>query len=1098
MNGDHGNDAPPSGERLERGKLLLHDALQRPAEDAARWVRDQLGDDLGLADYVCRLLSASRRESDFGAVRAAAHDFVRQQRPERVGRYRIVDTLGEGGMGVVYLAEQTDPVRREVALKLVRLGMDSAAIVRRFAQERQALAMMQHDGIAKVHDCGTSERGQPFFVMELVRGTPLVRYCDERRLSLPRRLQLLQQVCDAVQHAHQKGVVHRDLKPSNVLVVEVDGRPQVKVIDFGLAKALSAEREAGVTMTEAGQILGTLEYMAPEQADPRIRDVDTRADVYSLGVMLYELLVGSLPFADTELRAVGTVELQRILRDVEPERPSRRFAGQDEGARRRLAAERGTTPALLLRALHRDLDWVVVTAMQKRRDERYESPSALAGDLQRFLDHEPLRVGPPSAAYRLRKFARRHRAQVVTAAVVFATAVVGAVVSTTFAFTAYALADEKQELAEAEAGARRAATENADLLADKVREFDLLSGVVLRERAVADAAMLYPAWPERVDEMEQWLDGDVTRLRELRPQIERTLRDLRERALPRTPELVERDRRSHPEWPLYEQTLAWVEALRRAAAVRRGGPLTIPPVPPRYAGFDVAALNRLVLARMSPRPDHRSVPGEEALAVALGQLAAQKSAGTTQEPESLDLLAWAWLACGDLEQARRCQLLAVERGEGAAREKSRVRVEELEKAIAIADEELAMWEQKLAELKAEVDRPRRFEFALESQLFLHDALVELVDQIEAMERHEVVEVEHRLGWARRIGELTLAHPDAPVTWADARAAIAASERYGGSIALADEDVVGLVPIGANPATGLWEFYHLASAWDGSSDPAELDVPRPRVDGGYDVDDDTGMIFVLVPGGTYLMGAQAVDPSGPNYEADAKWYVGPVNKVSLAPFLLGKYEVTQGQWARLMRGTERQRYPSQYRAGVFLPRAGTRITADHPVSAVDWNTCDLLLRQHGLELPTEAQWEYACRAGTTTPWFCAPSELRRYVNIADRSAKLAAAEWAGFEAWDDGHVVTAPVDEMLPNPWGFWHMAGNLLEWCRDPLCNYAWAPRPGDGLRSDPSVTDRVVRGGAMIDQAMFAKSSMRTPQAPTTAVGHIGVRASRSLTPRE
>ncbi|MEZ6036426.1 MAG: SUMF1/EgtB/PvdO family nonheme iron enzyme [Planctomycetota bacterium] len=1109
MNGDRRDGAPPSGERLERGKLLLHDALQRPLDEATRWVRDELPDDPGLADYVCSLLLAQRRESDFGTVRAAAEDFVRQQRPEQVGRYRILDTLGEGGMGVVYLAEQTEPVRRQVALKLVRLGMDSAAVVRRFEHERQALALMEHGGIARVHDCGTTERGQPFFVMELVRGTPLARYCDERRLPVRQRLELLRQVCDAVQHAHQKGVVHRDLKPGNVLVVEADGRAQVKVIDFGLAKALrnehADEADGGATMTEAGQILGTLEYMAPEQADPRNRDVDTRADVYSLGVMLYELLVGSLPFADTQLRSAGMLELQRILRDVDPERPSQRFARHDEDARSRIAAERGTTPTALLRALRRDLDWVVVKAMQKHRAERYESPSALAGDLQRFLADEPLRAGPPSAAYRLRKFVRRYRAQVAAVSIVFATAVIGAVVSTGFAVTAYALADEKgrladekQQLAEAEADARRAATENADLLADKVREFDLLSGVVLHERAVATAATLFPAWPERIGEMERWLQGDVARLRELQPQIDRTLRDLHDRALPRTAALADRDRRSHPEWSLYEQTRAWVEALRRAAAVRRGAELQIPPVPAQYAGFDVAALNRLVLARMSPRPDHRTVHGEEPVAVALAQLAVDKAAGTAQEAESMDLLAWAWLACGDVERARHFQTLAVERGDGAQREKSRVRIGELAKAIEVADAELQEWEVRLAELKAEVERPRLFEFELESQLFLHDALVELRDQIELLERYQVVEVEHRLGWARRIGELTRAHPDAPTTWAAARAAIAASERYGGAIPLADEDVIGLVPIGANPATGLWEFYHLASAWDGSSDPAALKVPRPRADGGYDVGDDTGMIFVLVPGGTFMMGAQAADPDGANYEPDAQWYVGPVTKVALAPYLLGKYEITQGQWARLMVGNDQQRHPSQYRAGAFLPRIGVRVTAAHPVSAVDWSTCDLLLRQRGLELPTEAQWEYACRAGTTTPWFCEPSQLAKHVNIADLSAKRASAEWAGFEAWDDGHVVTAPVDQLLPNPWGFWHMAGNLLEWCRDPLCNYAWAPRPGDGLRSDASAANRVVRGGSMIDQANFAKSSMRTPLAPSTAVGHLGVRASRSLTPRE
>ena len=346
----------------------------------------------------------------------------------QIGPYRILDVLGEGGMGTVYLAEQTAPVQRRVALKLIKLGMDSKAVVARFEQERQALALMQHDGIAKVYDAGISERGQPYFVMEHVKGIPLAEFCDRNRLDLPQRLQLMRQVCAAVQHAHQKAVVHRDLKPANVLVADEGGKVQPKIIDFGLAKALGQKLIQQSLFTEVGQIIGTPEYMAPEQAEPTNADIDTRADVYSLGVILYELLVGQLPFTREELRQAGLLGMQRLLRETEPPRPSTRLSSLGATASSTTAARR-TSLGALQRALKNDLDWVAVKCLEKDRNRRYDTAAGLAADLQRFLEHEPLTAGPPSAVYRLKKLFQRYRLQASLAAAIVILMTVCTVVS---------------------------------------------------------------------------------------------------------------------------------------------------------------------------------------------------------------------------------------------------------------------------------------------------------------------------------------------------------------------------------------------------------------------------------------------------------------------------------------------------------------------------------------------------------------------------------------------------------------------------------------------------------------------------------------------
>jgi serine/threonine protein kinase/tetratricopeptide (TPR) repeat protein len=343
-------------------------------------------------------------------------------------RFQLIRKLGEGGMGQVWLAEQTSPVRRSVALKLIKAGMYDESVGKRFQAERQSLAIMDHPAIAKVFDAGTTPQGQPYFVMEYVPGSPITEYCDQKKLKIPDRLELFIQACEGVQHAHQKAIIHRDLKPANILVAEIDGKPVPRIIDFGLAKA--AAPQAGETFfTQMGHFVGTPGYMSPEQADPNVQDIDTRTDVYSLGAVLYVLLAGSQPFDTKPGEKLPIHELLRKLREEEPPSPSTRVSGDRETSSA-TARARGTEPQQLASLLRGDLDWITMKALEKDRTRRYGTPSDLAADIRRYLNHEAVSARPASTTYRLRKYVRRHRALVMGVAAVFLVLVAGVAVST--------------------------------------------------------------------------------------------------------------------------------------------------------------------------------------------------------------------------------------------------------------------------------------------------------------------------------------------------------------------------------------------------------------------------------------------------------------------------------------------------------------------------------------------------------------------------------------------------------------------------------------------------------------------------------------------
>jgi hypothetical protein len=359
---------------------------------------------------------------------AVAEVVVTEKPGDHIGRYRLLEKIGEGGCGMVYMAEQTEPIRRRVALKVIKLGMDTRQVIARFEAERQALALMDHPNIAKVLDAGATDTGRPYFVMELVRGIRITEYCDQNNLSTRERLDLFMQVCYAIQHAHQKGIIHRDIKPSNILVTLLDGVPVPKVIDFGIAKATQQPLTDKTLFTGFHQLVGTLAYMSPEQAEMGPQDIDTRSDVYTLGVLLYELLTGRSPFEQKELLEAGLDEMRRLIREKEPPKPSTRLSTLAHDDLTAIARSRHTEPPRLLHLVRGDLDWIVMKCLEKDRARRYGTATELAHDVERHLNQEPVTAAAPSALYRTGKFIRRHRIALATATVLALLLAAGVVV----------------------------------------------------------------------------------------------------------------------------------------------------------------------------------------------------------------------------------------------------------------------------------------------------------------------------------------------------------------------------------------------------------------------------------------------------------------------------------------------------------------------------------------------------------------------------------------------------------------------------------------------------------------------------------------------
>ena len=518
-------------ERFRRVQEVFHAALDVAARDRERFVFESCRDDWSLYREVMSLVEHHATDDwtpgdDPARARRPAE---REPAPESARtlsngneRYEVIGVLGEGGMGIVYLAEQTHPIRRRVALKVIKMGVDSRRATKRFESERQALALMDHPNIARVFEAGATEDGRLYFAMEHVAGRPINQFCDEAKLAVRERVRLFAVVCDAVQHAHQKGIIHRDLKPSNILVSTQGTEPTPKIIDFGVARATNQRLTEHTMFTQLGVVVGSIRYMSPEQADCRLLEIDTRTDIYALGAVFYELLTGETPIEAQTIEQTGYADVQRRIREEEPLKMSERVRRADAAQAAVIAARRGADTAALARQLKGDLDWIVLKALEKERTRRYASASEFAEDLRNYLANEPVLAGPPTRAYRVRKFVKRNRVSVLAGSAVALAVVAGLVASTTLFLQNRA--------------SRRVAEEQRDQIL-RLSDANVLS------RLIAEAEELRPPHPERIAAMEDWLrEADALAARQ--PVHRATLAVLRAQAVDGAPSSRAGD--SHP------------------------------------------------------------------------------------------------------------------------------------------------------------------------------------------------------------------------------------------------------------------------------------------------------------------------------------------------------------------------------------------------------------------------------------------------------------------------------------------------------------------------------------------------------------------------
>jgi serine/threonine protein kinase/formylglycine-generating enzyme required for sulfatase activity len=990
---------------------------------------------------------------------------------KQVGDFKLVALIGQGGMGQVWEAEQVS-LHRRVAVKFVRPERVTERQLELFAREARAGGRLSHPGIVTVHGHGQSD-GLAWIAMEYVEGAwTLEDFLDElvRAGEVPagydrQVAQLVAEIADAMHAAHEAGVIHRDLKPQNVLITAAD---RAKITDFGLARITD---EASLSVT--GEFSGTYYYMSPEQVAARRAGIDRRTDVFSLGVVLYQLLALRRPFEGDTTHQVAA----QILHKDPPD------------------------PRLTRSRVPRDLVVIAGKALEKDPDRRFQSMAELAADLRRHLANEPILARPPTPLERLVKWTKRNPAKSVGAGLT----ALGFVIVSGLSVALYAKSEESEQRRIAAEKSEQATREEKDRADHEAQAAIAARDDVLRLSALQrlddltrEADDLWPAHAENIEAFEKWLERAAALVAEL-PGHEAKLAELRTKARPWTAEEQAEYRATSPrakELEQLERELAfWKE---RTTVLEGGDPGPEPTAEALGVDFatlpgDADGLNSLAWDLVDPE---RTSFGDERKGLVLARRAVDLG-GDAERAGIRDTLAWALFALSHFDEAVAESEQALEEAPDDRKTEFEGYLTKLHEAIEAdlepealerAQERITKLEVELADVETELATRPEWTFDDDQDRWWHNQLVKLVDGIRGLADEKTglfsggTSEKHGWGLRRRLASaVALRDGFAPAgkearAWAKALPAIRAA--YPG---LALTPQVGLLPIGPDPESKLWEFAHL-----------ETGEPAVRgADGKLVLTEETGLVFVLLPGGTFRMGAQKSDPSGPNHDPQAASDEGPVHEVTLSAFFLSKYEMTQGQWERFA-----GRNPSYYRPGSLAK------SLVNPVETVSWQDCMEVMDRLGLSLPSEAQWEYGARAGTTTVWWTGSEResLEGAANLADQAAARAGATWQDIKDWpelDDGYPVHAPVTEFRPNAFGLHNVHGNVWEWCLDGYdSSFYGKPTTKDPLSPHGGSSNRVHRGGSFVFAAVGARSAIRYDVSPSIADNNLGLRPARTIAP--
>ena len=1035
------------------------------------------------------------------------------------GRYRLEGELARGGQGAIVHVWDED-LRRNLAMKVllgraepVHTGKTPPVDARslgRFLEEAQLTSQLDHPGIVPVHELGLDAQGRVYFTMKLVRGEDLRAVFERVRAqrdgwTRTRALGVLLKACEATAYAHAKGVIHRDLKPGNVMVGAFG---EVYVMDWGLARIegrtderdlrLRSEPEPlaeplesapaadAPVVTLDGEVVGTPAYMPPEQALGAQSEVGPHSDVYALGAMLYHLLAGHAPYAEPGARFSNHTILRRVQRGPPP----------------RIDAQANDVPPELVAICEK--------AMAREAGARYREMGALAEDLRAFLEGRVVAAHRTGPLVELRKWVERNRPLAASLAAGMLALVAGLAASLVLKAQSdrnAVRAAEREQDAErhsALAEERRLQAERNQALAETRRDEVLkLSALQDLEDLRAEADDLWPARPERLQAYEHWIQRARLLVDEL--PAHRAKRDeIRARALPWTDAEREAQRASHPAAAELERLAGEILCRTRARAQRRDGVAAeLPAVDWQSYPAEASALNSVAWGFVNPK---RTRFGKEPLGLVLAQRALELARAPDRAPIG-DTVAMAYFALGRDDDALEASAASVEAAEELQKYRYESVLTELEDAVTeLASDagrareaaELAALETHRAELEraALARRDWRFPESEREARWWNNQLTLLVEELEALSTgllaEDAISPEHgwsvpkRLAFARELERGFGAGGTYARAWDEALPALRAA--YPG---LELEPELALVPLGPDPDTGLFEFASL-----------ETGVPPARdARGKLGVSAATALVLVLLPGGTFVMGAQARDPAGANYDPLARTLEGPTHTVTLSPFFIAKHEMTQGQWLRFT-----GRNPSAFGLGATWGatwnKAGKKPDLLQPVEQVSWHACVEVCARLGLVLPSEAEWEYAARAGTTTPWWTGsePSSLVTAANLADEWSRTHGGP-AGllYEPWNDGNTAHCAVGSFAPNPFGLYDVHGNVWEWCRDGWDEYYYAHSPPrDPAHEEAGTLARSYRGGSCSNPAAGARSAYRGTSTPEAADGSIGLRPGRALDARD